>query len=261
MFRKMLKICFAMAELKPYPVWDVPTRLFHWLNVLCVLGLVGSGLVILYASDLGLDSNGKILLKTVHAGIGSIFAVNLLWRLSWAFFGNRYARWRAFLPGGAGFLSTLRAYLAGFIAGESQNYLGHNPAGRVGITLLLLLMLVQAITGIILAGTDLFWPPLGSWVAQWIAAPGVEPTTLQPYAKASYDMAAYDSMRGLRKPIIITHLYNFYVLSVVVVLHVAAVVVTEVREGGGIVSAMFTGNKVIAGRPEDLAAEDVEKPE
>jgi cytochrome b len=33
---------------------------------------------------------------------------------------------------------------------------------------------------------------------------------------------------------------------------VAAVVVTELREGDTLVSAMLTGRKIVAGRPEDL---------
>jgi cytochrome b len=36
-----------------------------------------------------------------------------------------------------------------------------------------------------------------------------------------------------------------------VVMHVAAVIVTEVREGGSIITAMFTGRKIISGRPVD----------
>jgi cytochrome b len=36
-----------------------------------------------------------------------------------------------------------------------------------------------------------------------------------------------------------------------IVLHVAAVVITELREGGGIVSAMFTGRKVLTREPVD----------
>jgi Ni/Fe-hydrogenase 1 B-type cytochrome subunit len=47
------------------------------------------------------------------------------------------------------------------------------------------------------------------------------------------------------------HLYSFYVLLVVVVLHVAAVIITELREGGGIISAMFTGRKVLGRHPVD----------
>ena len=248
-----------MAEFKSYHVWDVPTRLFHWINLLCVLGLIGSGLVILYASDLGASSGGKIALKSVHAGIGYAFAANLLWRLVWAFFGNRFGRWRALLPGGRGYLAALRAYVAAFLAGEPHHYLGHNPVGRIGVTVLLLLMLIQAITGLMLASTDLFWPPLGASFAQWIAAPGVDPGSLQPYAKATYDATAYDSMRALRNPFITTHLYTFYVLVGMIVLHVAAVVVTELREGGGIVSAMFTGRKVVAHRPRDLPDDDDQK--
>ena len=37
-----------------------------------------------------------------------------------------------------------------------------------------------------------------------------------------------------------------------IVLHVVAVVATELREGGALVSAMLTGRKIIRGRPEDL---------
>jgi cytochrome b len=47
------------------------------------------------------------------------------------------------------------------------------------------------------------------------------------------------------------HLYGFYALGVVVALHVAGVVATELREGGNIVSAMFTGRKTAAGQVED----------
>ena len=58
-------------------------------------------------------------------------------------------------------------------------------------------------------------------------------------------------MRALRKPVALVHLYSFYLLSVMVVMHVAAVIVTEVREGGSIITAMFTGRKIISGRPVD----------
>jgi cytochrome b len=40
-------------------------------------------------------------------------------------------------------------------------------------------------------------------------------------------------------------------LLVTIVIHIAGVVVTELREGGAIVSAMFTGRKVIDREPAD----------
>jgi Ni/Fe-hydrogenase 1 B-type cytochrome subunit len=239
------------TALKAYPVWDAVTRWFHWINALCVLALAGVGYVLLHANDLGISSDGKITLKTTHTWIGYVFALNLLWRFVWAFLGNRYAQWRAVLPGGPGYLHAVRSYLEAFVAGHPQHYLGHNPLARVGIALLFLAIAIQAVTGLLLASTDLFYPPFGHWIARWVAAPGVDPATLVPYAPEMYDKAAYDSMRALRKPFAVVHLYSFYALSVMVVLHVAAVVITEVREGGSITSAMFTGRKIVAGPPVD----------
>ena len=83
---------------------------------------------------------------------------------------------------------------------------------------------------------------------QWVAASGVDPATLAPYSPDLYDKTAWDSMRAFRKPFAVVHVYGFYALAAMVVLHVAAVVATEIKEGGSIVSAMFTGRKIISGR-------------
>lgn len=245
-----------MTELKAYFVWDANVRWFHWINVLCILGLVALGTVILNASALDISNEGKILLKTVHVWFGYVFAANLLWRLIWAFIGGAHARWRSIMPGGVGYMSELRAYVADFMAGRPRQYLGHNPLGRIAVTLLLLALLIQAITGLVLAGTDIFYPPLGAWIAGWIAAPGVDPATLMPYAKETYDTAAYESMRAFREPFITLHYYNFYALLGLIVLHIVAVVVTELREGGNLISAMFTGKKVLSKIPADLTTKD-----
>ncbi len=84
-----------------------------------------------------------------------------------------------------------------------------------------------------------------------MAAPDVAPGSLIPYAPEMYNTAAYESMRAFRKPVELVHLYSFYVLVVVVVMHVVAVIVTELKEGGSIISAMFTGRKIISERPVD----------
>ncbi len=123
--------------------------------------------------------------------------------------------------------------------------------GRLAVAVLLLLIVIQAVTGLVLAGTDIYYPPFGSWFAEWIAAPGVDPATLVPYSPQMYDAAAFEAMRAVRKPFALAHLYSFYALVAMVVIHIAAVVVAEVREGGGLVSAMFTGKKVLRGTPVD----------
>ena len=239
------------TKYQEYAAWDLPTRWFHWINALAVIGLIATGLVVLNGDPLGLSASGKILLKSVHASFGYVMAVNLLWRFVWAFFGNRYTRWRGILPAGPGYLTALRAYVASFLSGEPQQYVGHNPLARIGIFLLFLLLVVQLATGLVIAGTDLFWPPFGHWFAQWIAAPGVDPSTLRPGASDWIDKASYQAMRALRRPFVTVHEITFYALAVVIVLHVIAVVLTEVHEGGSITSAMFTGRKILTRRPPD----------
>ena len=81
-----------------YDVWDAPTRWFHWINALAVLGLIIIGAILLNDDALGISITGKILLKEVHVVLGYVMGLNLIWRFVWAFFGNRHARWTAILP-------------------------------------------------------------------------------------------------------------------------------------------------------------------
>jgi len=207
---------------REYIAWDAPTRWFHWINVLAVLGLIATGVVILTGGQLGLSPEGKITLKSVHVIFGYVMAVNLLWRFVWA-----------------------------FLTGEPEQYVGHNPLARIGVTVLLLLLFIQMLTGLVLAGTDLYWPPFGRLIADWVVAPGVDPGTLVPGSKDLTDATAYQSMRDFRGPIVETHEISFYLIAIAVVLHLIAVVVTEIHEGGSITSAMFTGRKLLTRRPPD----------
>ena len=242
----------ADDQLMAYRVWDAPTRWFHWINALSVLGLILVGTLILFAGSLGVSAVGRVTIKTIHVWLGYVMTLNLLWRFVWAFFGNQYARWRAILPGGAGYLRGLEAYAAAFLAGRPKRYLGHNPAGRLAILAILLLLVVQAVTGLILAGTDIFYPPFGGWITHWIAGPNVDPAVLTPLARNLMDPGAYAAMRSFRAPFGEVHEFTFYLLVAIVALHILAVVVTELREGGTIISAMFTGRKILPGRPEDV---------
>jgi Ni/Fe-hydrogenase 1 B-type cytochrome subunit len=235
-----------------YDVWDAPTRWFHWINALAVLGLIIIGAILLNDDALGISITGKILLKEVHVVLGYVMGLNLIWRFVWAFFGNRYARWTAILPIGTSFWGKLRSYGNAFLSGEPQEYIGHNPAARVAIAALFLLLVLQIATGVVLAGTDLFWPPLGGWFAGWVAATGIDPATVSPLASNTLDQTAYRAMRSFRGPVVMIHLYAFYVLAAVIVMHLIAVIVTEIHEGGSITSAMFTGRKLLNRPPQDL---------
>jgi len=242
----------STPELTTYPVWDKTVRIFHWLNVLCVLGLIAVGTVILNAKALGVPSDGKILLKTVHVYIGYIFALNLTWRIVWGFMGNRYARWTAMIPFGTEYRAQLSAMLSGIKSGKPVGFLGHNPIARLMVALLFLLLSVQAISGLVLAGTDVYMPPFGNTIKEWVAIDNTTIENVKPYSKAGVDEVAYKEMRDFRKPFITTHYYVFYILLAAIFLHLIGVVVTELKERNGLVSAMFTGKKVFSKKPFDV---------
>lgn len=244
------------GELTRYHVWDRSVRWFHWINVLSVLALLGTGLVIFNGKTLGLAGDAKILMKELHVWAGYLFALNLAWRIVQGFCGSRFTRWRAMLPFGGGYLTELRTYLGSLRHGEPRHYLGHNPLGKLMVMLLFLLLTTQAITGLFIAGTDLYYPPLGGWIAEWVAPAGVDPASLVPGDKSMADAAAWSEMRELRKPFITTHIWVFYTLLGAVVLHVAGVIFAELHERSGLVSAMIVGDKVLPKQPVDLTDAD-----
>ena len=155
-------------KLIAYKAWDLNTRIFHWLNVICVTGLIAVGTIILNYKLLGIGTDGKVLLKTVHVIVGYIFIINLVWRLFWGFIGGKYSRWKMILPLGKDYFCSLREYIIGAKTGKPTAYLGHNPVARLMVALLFLLLTTQAITGLTLAGTDVYMPPFGNQVVEYV---------------------------------------------------------------------------------------------
>ncbi len=240
-----------------YLAWDRTTRWFHWINLVCVLGLIALGLAILNEKSFGVNADGKVLLKTLHVYVGYVFAINLAWRVTWAFVGSPTARWRVILPVGRGYTDSLRQYVRGFLSGETPSYLGHNPLGRLMVFALLLVLMTQAVTGLVLTGTDLYKPPFGDAIARWVTNGDPDKlANLKPGSKDAVDPVAYAEMRNFRKPFITVHEYSFYALVVLILLHIVGVVISEIREKSSLVSAMISGEKMFSEAPID----DLESP-
>jgi cytochrome b len=110
-------------------VWDIPTRVFHWL-------LAGS----FTGAFLTADSE---MFRDVHVALGYVFLALIGFRLVWGVVGTRYARFRNFAFGPVEVL----AYLKSLLTRSPQHYLGHNPAGSWVIYGLLLLGLLTGATG------------------------------------------------------------------------------------------------------------------
>ncbi len=222
-------------------VWSKYLRLFHWVNVLAITILLGLGLIIFNAKTLGVSVDGKILLKTIHVITGYVFAVNLLFRIGMGFFGKGYERWRKTLPFAKGFSKEL----AEFKQQPHKKYKGHNPLGKLMVGALLLSMCVQMVSGLVIAGTDIYYPPLGGYFAKSIAVDATKLDLIQPYSKENVDEQAYNAMRDIRSPFITAHVYSFYVLLFLIPLHIIGVIVSERREKTALVSSMINGYKYL----------------
>lgn len=222
-------------------VWSRNIRLFHWINVIAITLLICIGLIIFNGKLFGVSTEGKILLKTLHVSVGYVFAINLIFRLIIGFIGKAHERWSKVLPFNKGFLQELIE----FKAQKKSAYKGHNPVGKLMVLALLFLMLIQMISGLVIAGTDIYYPPFGGYFAESIAIDKQNVEAIKPYSKENVDETAYKEMRDIRKPFITAHVYAFYCLLFLIPLHIIGVIIAERRERTALVSAMITGYKYL----------------
>ncbi len=97
------------------PVWDLPTRIAHWLLALSFLGAY--------------VTSGEDDWQTVHFMLGYTMLGLTVFRFLWGLAGSRYARFSDFVAGPAKTLS----YLRSLHTSQPQHYIGHNPAGGLAI--------------------------------------------------------------------------------------------------------------------------------
>ena len=112
-------------------IWDLPTRLFHVLLALCVLGLIITG------------DNGDLPMK-VHFYLGYAVLTLLFFRILWGLVGGHWSRFSTFIPSPAG----LMAYIRNFNDADAKPFVGHNPLGAVSVLVFLLVLLLQVLTGL-----------------------------------------------------------------------------------------------------------------
>ena len=110
-------------------VWDLPTRIFHWALVGCVLALVVTGKI-----------GGNAIVW--HARFGYAVLALLLFRLVWGLVGGRWSRFAAFLYSPA----SLWRYLRG--QAPAAHEMGHTPLGALSVWAMLLVLLAQVGTGL-----------------------------------------------------------------------------------------------------------------
>jgi cytochrome b len=120
------------AGLRPVRVWDLPTRLFHWLL---------AGAVVLSVVTAKIGGNAMVW----HIRIGLMVLALLVFRLVWGFVGGRWSRFAAFAYGPG----SVRAYLRGDRGPGGRYDVGHSPLGALSVFALLGLLVAQVATGLV----------------------------------------------------------------------------------------------------------------
>lgn len=110
-------------------VWDLPTRLFHWALVVCVIGLITT-------AQLG----GAAMLW--HFQLGYFTLSLLLFRIVWGWVGGRWSRFSSFLYSP----TALWRYIKQPTAPHPS--VGHSPLGALSVFALLAVLLLQVSSGL-----------------------------------------------------------------------------------------------------------------
>lgn len=119
-------------------VWDVPTRLFHWLLAALVVAAVVSAKI---------GGNAMIW----HGRFGHLILGLIVFRLAWGVVGSTYARFGQFVRGPRAVMDYLRGRWCG---------VGHNPLGALSVLALLGVVGFQATTGLFANDDIAFKGPL-----------------------------------------------------------------------------------------------------
>lgn len=111
-------------------VWDLPTRIFHWALVVCVVALVTSAQI-----------GGEAM--PWHFRFGYAVLSLLLFRFVWGVVGGHWSRFASFFYSPA----TVFRYVKGYR--QPEHAIGHNPMGAASVFALLGFLLIQVASGLI----------------------------------------------------------------------------------------------------------------
>ena len=215
-------------------VWELPVRLYHWVNALCVVVLCATGyligrpLAITYSSE-AYQQYWFGTVRFIHFVAGFVFFFNFLVRIYWGFVGNSYAKWTNFIP-------TRRAQWQEMMEVTKVDVLqtsarrivtvGHNALAGVIYFLSFLAFLFQSLTGFALYSSmsHSWFPRIFAWIT--------------PLMGGDFAVRQWH------------HIFMWFFILFVLI-HVYLVFYHDYIEGRGTTSSMVGGWKFKAGGDED----------
>jgi len=228
-------------DFKRVLVWEMPVRISHWITALSVFVLAVTGFIIANPPAIMSTAEASELywfgtVRKIHFITAYIFLANAIIRTYWAFKGNYYANWRAFIPytrkSWQNILHVLKVDI--LLRNEEEEILknisvGHNYVASISYLFLFVLVLVQIFTGF-----GLYAPTSGWWLPQLFAW--------------------VPDMLGGDAPTRFIHHATTWLFIIFTIIHVYLVFYHDWLEGRGEASAMISGYKFV--RKERLESGD-----
>ncbi len=207
-------------------VWQIPVRLTHWVNVVCIVILAVTGYYIgnpyiRVSPQEAYSPYFTGLIRFIHFSTAIVFTVSVAIRTYWAFVGNEWASWRGLFPflypeGRRSLKEALQYYL--FLRREPPEVIGHNALAGLTYMIIVILYILEILTGYALFGVlhpESIWSPLTGW------------------------LFALMSMQTVR----LIHHFIMYLLIAFAIHHVYSAWLVDIEEGNGLMSSIFSGFK------------------
>lgn len=213
-------------------VWQLPIRVVHWLIVAAIGVLAFTGVYIHNPFIVAVGGGAYVMgtVRYVHMIAGYVLLASFVWRLYYFFAGNRWARWREYVPTRKErFTSMSRmfkyyTFQRWFPVAET----GHNGLAGFAYLGLYTMIAVQIITGLVLldhVGGNEFLHMLVGWIAwrvdiQWMRA---------------------------------IHYFSMFLFLCFFISHVYIAIIVSREEKAGLLESIFTGYKYL--RPTETKSE------
>jgi Ni/Fe-hydrogenase 1 B-type cytochrome subunit len=212
-------------------VWQYPLRLVHWGLVISLGVLSFTGYYIHNPFITG-QANRPFLMgwfRFFHEAFAMVFIALFLLRLYLFFGGNRWERWRAFVPLGRGqfreMIEMAKFYL--FIRPKPVSKIGHNALAALSYLGVYSLIAVEIVTGLVMYQWLSHGAILGffvGWIPRVISLPNIR----------------------------LIHFFLMFVFIAFGILHVHLSMLVSREEKRGLMDSIFIGYKVIpAGELEE----------
>ena len=213
-------------------VWQLPVRIFHWVNALAIIVLSITGFIIanppaIASSVEATNSYWMGTVRFIHFTSGYVFFFIMLFRLYWVIVGNKFSNLRAFMffnkKGMKNFFYVLKHDIFLFpekVRKISNLSIGHNSMAVAAYLFMFFVAVIMVFTGFGLYADNATWwlPKLFNWVPSLLGG---------------------DFMTRL------IHHICMWIILVISIIHIYLVLYHDWLDGRGEVSSMISGFKFV----------------